>query len=103
MASVVGVPTPNPTCALCRPAPMASVTRSWKETLLALNAMVFKFARLLPVTSMAVEKADRAESAVENEAMVVLPYECGAVCRDCWELPDTEAPDEDVPVAGAGV
>src|SRR5579863_7019891 len=66
-AAVVGVPTPNPTCVFPRPALMDWVTRSWKETWLALKAMVSRLARLLPVTSIAVEKAESADSAVENE------------------------------------
>src|SRR5277367_6694146 len=74
-ASVVGVPTPNPTCVFPRPALMDWVTRSWKETSLALNPMVLRLARLLPVTEMAVEKAESAESAVENDKGISAPYD----------------------------
>src|SRR5579863_1932797 len=52
------------------------VTKSWNETSLLLNPMVFRFARLLPVTEMAVEKAESAESAVENDIDMRAPYEC---------------------------
>ncbi len=51
------------------------VTRSWKDTSLVLNPIVFKFARLLPVTEMAVENAESAESAVENEIDMSAPYD----------------------------
>jgi hypothetical protein len=71
--NVVGVPTPNPTCVSPRPAPRDWVTRSWKETSLFLNPTVFRFARLLPTTSMAVEQAASAERAVENDVNIKSP------------------------------
>jgi hypothetical protein len=52
---------------------MDCVTKSWNETSLLLNPIVFRFARLLPVTEMAVEKAESAESAVENEIDITAP------------------------------
>src|SRR5947209_2798981 len=66
--NVVGRPTPNPTCVCPRSAPSDWVTRSWNETTLVLYPVVFRFARLLPTTSIAVESAFRAESADEKEA-----------------------------------
>jgi hypothetical protein len=48
------------------------VTRSWNETTLALNPGVLRFARLLPVTSMAVECAESADKAVEKEVTINL-------------------------------
>src|SRR5580698_11490815 len=88
-ASVVGVPTPNPTCVFPRPALMDWVTRSWKETSLALNPMVLRLARLLPVTEMAVEKAESAESAVENDRGTHAPYELVVPDVGCWVDPES--------------
>src|SRR5271157_5866991 len=68
--TVSGCPVPNPTCVSPSPAPRDSVTRSRKHTSLVLNPGVFMFARLLPTTSMAVEVAFNAESAVENEVNI---------------------------------
>src|SRR5438132_10038565 len=64
---VNGRPVPKPTWVSPSPAPSDCVTRSRKYTELFLKPGVLRFARLLPTTSTAVEKALSAESAVENE------------------------------------
>src|ERR1700734_2896931 len=66
---------------------MDCVTRSWKETSLALNPMVLRFARLLPVTEMAVEKAESAETAVENDRGMRSPYELLVPVGGCGVVP----------------
>src|SRR5450631_1664091 len=65
--TVNGVPVPKPTCVSLNPAPRDCVTRSRNSTALVLSPGVFMLARLLPTTSMAVEVAFKAESAVEKE------------------------------------
>ena len=55
------------------PAPRDWVTRSRKQTWLVLNPGVFRFARLLPTTSMAVDVAFSADSAVENDVNMRAP------------------------------
>src|SRR3954453_10923383 len=65
--TVRGWPVPNPTWVSPSPAPRDCVTRSRKQTWLVLKPGVLRFARLLPTTSMAVEVAARAESAVEKD------------------------------------
>src|SRR5258708_3518829 len=80
---VVGRPTPKPTCVSPSPAPSDCVTRSWNETALALNPVVFKLARLLPTTSTAVACALSAESAVEKDVNIESPL---FPCCWCWYL-----------------
>ena len=60
----LGLPAPPSDC----------VTRSENETTVSLKPGVFRFARLLPTTLMAVSSAVSAESAVENEANMIGPY-----------------------------
>src|SRR5580698_2616109 len=67
---VIGVAVPNPTWVVPRPAPSDCVTRSLKLISLALKPVEFMLARLLPTTSMAVEVALSAESAVENDVNI---------------------------------
>src|ERR1700681_3691871 len=52
---------------------MDSLTRSWNDKELALNPVVFMFARLLPTTPMAVLLAFKAERAVEKEVDIISP------------------------------
>src|SRR3954454_20240397 len=65
--TVSGRPVPKPTWVSPKPAPNDWVTRSRKQTWLFLNPGVFRLARLLPTTSMAVDVAFSADSAVEND------------------------------------
>src|SRR5271166_5497247 len=80
LVSVIGVPTPPPTCVL-PPPPSDCVTRSENETTVSLKPGVFRFARLLPTTLMAVSSAVSAESAAENDANMICPYCSDGVLR----------------------
>src|ERR1700722_9793335 len=70
--SVMGTATPPPTCVSPEPPPSDWVTRSENDTTVSLNPGVLRFARLLPTTLIAVSSAVSAESAVENEASMIL-------------------------------
>src|SRR4051812_14076572 len=93
--TVSGCPVPNPTWVSPRPAPRDCVTRSRNRTWLVLNPGVFKLARLLPTTSMAVEVAFSADSAVEKDenmnfsVLRLVLARVGACCYQMNEvLPD---------------
>src|SRR5580700_9604550 len=68
----MGVPTPPPTWVSPEPEPSDCVTKSENETTVSLKPGVLRFARLLPTTLMAVSSAVSADSAVENEASMIL-------------------------------
>src|ERR1039458_6780954 len=70
LRSVIGVAVPNPTWVVPNPAPNDCVTRSLKLISLALKPVEFMLAKLLPTTSMAVEVAFSAESAVEKDVNI---------------------------------
>src|SRR3954470_19485512 len=75
--TVSGRPVPNPTWVSPKPAPSDWVTKSRKQTWLFLKPGVFRLARLLPTTSMAVDVALSADSAVENDVnMRTAPFLC---------------------------
>src|SRR5579883_612171 len=71
---VIGCAVPKPIWVSPSPDPIDCVTRSRKLNELALNPVVFRFARLLPTTSTAVDMALSAESADENEPGMESPY-----------------------------
>src|ERR1022692_129546 len=88
--TVKGVPVPNPTWVSPSPAPRDWVTKSRNSTALVLKPGVFRFARLLPTTSIAVEVALSAERAVENDVVnihfSVSRLRDGGACALCHEL-----------------
>jgi len=72
------------------PAPRDCVTRSLKVTSLVLKPVEFILARLLPTTSMAVEVAFNAESAVENDVNISFSLKNSKSWWSCLSSPPVD-------------